>query len=138
MAVVVNQLAWRFKIPLNLAAPLHDFPKHPKRLLPKFDLGKDISVEDHLKSFYLALDLLNVEHEDVVCRLFPYTFKPKSSSCFFNLQGNSIEKWDTFERVFKSKFGNKKTISTLMKQLLSMRMEKKEKVQDFNQRFTTL
>ena len=68
--VVVNQPTWRDRTPLNLPTPLHDFPKHPERALPKFDPGKDISVEDHLQSFYLALELLDVEHEDVVCRLF--------------------------------------------------------------------
>ena len=121
-----------------MVVPLHDLPKHPERVLRKFDPGKGISVEYHLKSFYLALGLLNVEHENVVCRLFPYTFDPKESSWFFSLQANSIAIWDTFERVFKSKFGNKKFVASLMKELLSMRMEKKEKVQDFNQRFTTL
>ena len=64
--VDVNQPTWRARTPLNLDAPLHDFPKHPNRTLPKFDPRKGISAEDHLKSFYLALELLNVEHEDVV------------------------------------------------------------------------
>ena len=77
---VVNQPAWRARTPRNLAAPLHALPKHPKRVLPKFDPGKGVSVEDHLQNFYLALNLLNVDHEDVVCRIFHYTFEPKASS----------------------------------------------------------
>ena len=83
--VVSNQLAWRDRTPLNQVAPLHDFPKHPDRVLPKFDPGKGIFVEDHLKSFYLALEILNVEHEDVICIIFPYNFEPKASSWFFTL-----------------------------------------------------
>ena len=51
---------------------------------------------------------------------------------------NSIANWDTFERMFRSKFGNEKTVATLMKELLSMNMEKKEKAQYFNQMFTTI
>ena len=90
--MAANQPAWRAKTPLNLAAPLHDLCKHPNRVLAKFDPGKGISVEDHLKFFYLALEILNVKHEDVVCRLFPYTFEPKASSWFFSLQPNSITK----------------------------------------------
>ena len=117
---------------------MHDLPKRPERVLPNFDPRKDIYAEDHLKSFYLARDILNVEHKDVECRLFPYNFDHKASSWFFGLQANSIANWDTFERVFKRKFGNQKTVATLMKELLSMRMEKKEKDQDLNQRFTTL
>jgi len=52
----------------------HPLPKHPKNLLPKFDLVNDITPEDHIKQFTLSLRLLDVQHEDVVCRLFSYTF----------------------------------------------------------------
>ena len=74
MATNVDQPTWRARTPLNLATPLHDFPKHPDRMLPKFDLGKGISTEDHLKKISLAMELLNIQHEDVVCILFPHTF----------------------------------------------------------------
>ena len=112
-------------MPLNLAAPLHDLPKHPERVLPKFDPRKGVSAEYHLKSFYLALNLLNVEYEDVVCRIFPYTFEPKASSWYFSLQANSIVNWDVFENAFLGKFSNQKIVATHIKELLSMRMEKK-------------
>ena len=69
--VAFNQPTWKARTPLNLAAPLHDLPKHPK-----FDPRKGVSAEDHLKSFYLSLNLLNVEYENVVCKLFQYTFEP--------------------------------------------------------------
>ena len=80
---------------------MHDCPKHLDRVLPKFDPGRGISIEDHLKSFYLALEILNVEHEDVICIIFPYNFEPKASSWFFSLQANSITNWDTFERYLE-------------------------------------
>ena len=102
--------------------------------MPKFDLGKGISVDDHLQSFYLDLELLAVEHEDVVCKMFPNTFKTKALAWYFGLPANSITNWDTFEILFKGKFGSQRTTATLMKELLSLRMEKKEKVQDFSQR----
>ena len=86
----VNQPTWRAKMPLNVAAPLHDLPKYLERVLPKFDPRKGISIEDHMKSFYVTLSLLNVEHEDIVCKLFPYTFDPRASSWYFSLQANSI------------------------------------------------
>ena len=115
MLPIINQLTWRARTLLNLDAPLHDLPKHPKRVLPKVDPGKGVSAEYHLKRFYLALNLLSVEHEDVVYRLFPYTFDARASSWFFSLHTNSITNLDDFERVFISKFGNQKTIATLMK-----------------------
>ena len=107
-------------------------------MLLKFDPKKGVSTEDNLIFFYIALNILNVEHEDVVCRLFPYTFNPRESSWYFSLQDKSIANWDGFEKVFISKFGDRKTIAALMKELMSMRMEKKGKVQEFNHRFTTL
>ena len=85
-------------------------------------------MDDHLQSFFLALELLAVEHEDVVCRLFPHTFKAKASTWYFGLPTNSIMNWDTFERLFKGKFGSQRTTTSLMKELLALRMDKKEKV----------
>ena len=81
---------WRAITPLNVAAPLHALPQNVDNSLPKFDLEKGIYIDDHLQSFYLALELLAVEHEDVVCRLFPHTFETKASARYFGLQENSI------------------------------------------------
>ena len=83
--------AWRARTPLNLAAPLHNLPTHPEKSLPKFDPTEGIDVDDHLQSFFLALEVLSVvEHEDVVCILFPHTLKGKATSWYFGLQANSI------------------------------------------------
>ena len=81
----VNRPPCRERMPLNLVSSLHDSPKNPERVLPKFDPEKGVSTKDHLKSFYLTLNLLNIEHEDVLCRLFPYTFEPRASSWYFSL-----------------------------------------------------
>ena len=105
MAGNVNQPTWRERTPLNLDAPLHDLPKHPERVLPKFDPGEGVSTEDHLKRFYMDLNILNVDYEYVVCILFQYTFEPKASSWYFSLQSNSIVNWDAFEKAFLGKFG---------------------------------
>ena len=102
-------------MPLNLAAPLHDFPKNPEKFLPKFGPRKGVSIEDHLRIFYLSLNLLNVKDEDVVCIIFQYTFEPKAYSQYFSLQANSIVNWDDFETAFLGKFGNQKNVATLMK-----------------------
>ena len=62
--------------PLKLEAPLHDLPQDFDKMLPKFDPSEKILVDDHLQSFYLAIEGLRArEHEDVVCRLFPHTLK---------------------------------------------------------------
>lgn len=75
-----------------LAIPGHEnhLTKHPEKFLPKFDPDKDILPEDHIKQFMLALNLMNVQHEDVVCKLFYFTFQGKAQSWFFSLVPRSI------------------------------------------------
>jgi hypothetical protein len=62
--------AWMSQGDLNLPGPLHDLPKRLEKILPIFDLGKSCTLEDHIKNYYLIVKLMNVEYEDVVCRLF--------------------------------------------------------------------
>ena len=47
---------WKARSPLNLAAPLHDLPQAFDKILPKFEPGERILVDDHLHSFYLAIE----------------------------------------------------------------------------------
>ena len=105
-------------------------------MLPKFDPNEKILVDDHLQSFYLAIEGLRArEHEDVVCRLFLYTLKGAAASWYFGLPTNSIPDWDTFERIFRSKYATQKTHVSLMKGLCALKKERKEKVHSFTQRF---
>ena len=128
---------WRARSPLNLTPPLHNLPQAFDKILPKFDPADSIAVDDHLQSFYLALEGLRAgEHEDVVCRIFPHTLKGSAASWYFGLPANSIPNWDTFERVFRSKYTAQKTHASLMKGLVSLRKEKNEKVHSFTQRFS--
>jgi hypothetical protein len=54
----------------------------------------------------------------------------------FNLPPGSISSWEDFEKDFIGKFGEEKTLMALYKELGAIKMEKKEKVKDFNQCFT--
>jgi hypothetical protein len=85
-----------------------------------------------------TVHLRSVEHEDVVCRLFPYTFEGGSSTWYFSLQANSITNWDTFEDLFINKFGDDKYSSILLVELSKIRMGPKERIKDFNKRFLKL
>jgi hypothetical protein len=78
---------------LAILGPQNPLPKHPEKLLPKFDPKKAILPEDHIKQFMLSLNLMNVQHEFVVCRLFYFTFQQKASSWFFILAPRSITSW---------------------------------------------
>jgi hypothetical protein len=118
--------------------PQHPLPKHPEKWLPKFDPDSKQSAEDHIKKFMLAIRLWSVEHEDVVCRLFPYTFEGNASTWYFSQQPQTIVSWDKFETCFLEKFGDDKSPEVLVMELSSLKMNPKEKVKDFNQIFLTL
>lgn len=45
---------------------------------------------------------------------------------------------DAFERIFLRKFGEEKTLASLLKELISIKMEKTYKVNDFSEHLTTL
>ena len=86
----------------------------------------------------LAIRLRNVEHEDVVYRLFPYTFEGNASTWYFPLQPHTIVSWEKFESCFLEKFGDGKPLEVLVMDLSSLKMNPKEKVKDFNQIFVML
>ena len=81
---------------------------------------------------------MNVKHEDVVCRIFPYTFKNSTLTWYFNLPFGSIISWTKFQKDFLDKFFEETTTRTLMVEMFSTTMSPKEKVKYFNQRFTTI
>ena len=76
---------------------------------------------------------MKVQREDVVYRLFPYTFEGNASIWYFSLQPQLITSWDQFERLFLAKFGDDKSHATLVLEISRIKMHKKEKVKDFNQ-----
>ena len=53
-----------------------------------------------------ALNLMNVEHEDVVYKLFPHTLQGKATKWFFNLAPRSITSWQMFEEAFMAEFSD--------------------------------
>jgi hypothetical protein len=129
---------WLDQDVVAIPGPQHPFPKHPEKWLTKFDPDSKRTAEDHIMKFMLNIRLRNVEHEDVVCRLFPYTFEGNASTWYFAQQPRTITSWEKFESIFLEKFGDGKPPEVLVMDLSNLRMNVKEKVKDFNQRFLTL
>ena len=92
----------------------HPLPKHPKKILPKFDPNNDVTPEDHIKQFMLSLRLLDVQHEYLVFRLFSYTFVGQASTWFFSLAAGCIASWQQFETTFLNQFGDDRTSGVLV------------------------
>lgn len=55
---------------------------------------------------------------------------------YHNLPPNSTENWGAFKCMFLESFVDDKTPAMLLKELGSLKMEGKEKLKDFNQKFT--
>ena len=81
---------------------------------------------------------MSVQEEDVVCRLFPYTFEGKASTWYFSLPKGSITSWNQFHTAFLEKFREDKTPTILILEVSRIRMDGKEKIKDFNQHFLAL
>ena len=64
---------WLTINPLAIVGPKNDLPKNPDKLLPKFYLDDYILPKTHLDKFMLVMNIMNVQHEDVACRLFCLT-----------------------------------------------------------------
>jgi hypothetical protein len=129
---------WLDQDVVAIPRPQHPLPKHLEKWIPKFDSDSKQSAEDHIKKIMLAIRLWSVEHEDVVCRLFPYTFEGNASTWYFSQQPQTITSWDKFETCFLEKFGDDKSPEVFIMKLFSLKMNPKEKVKDFNQIFLTL
>jgi hypothetical protein len=107
-------------------------------LLPKYDPETSGLPKDHIKKFILVIIIMNVQHEDIVCRIFPHTFENSASTWYFNLPVGSITSWTKFQKDFLDKFVDETTMGDLMAKLFTATMIPKERVKYFNQRFMTI
>ncbi|CAF4166785.1 unnamed protein product [Adineta steineri] len=102
IATMAANIPWLATDSVAVLRAQHPLPKHLENFLPKFDPDNDISPENRIKQFMLSLRLLVVQHEDVVCILFPYTFVGHASTWFFSLAPGSISSWQQFKTAFIS------------------------------------
>ena len=93
----------------------HDLAKNLEMFLLNFDLdNKEETPENFVNRLMLSLLLQNLKQENVVCRLFPYTFQGKAPAWYFSLPQGSITNWKQFEIVCMTKFDEDETPSTLL------------------------
>ena len=78
---------------------------------------------------------MNMEHDDVFCKLFSYTFVGKASMWFFSLAARSITSWKQLETTFMTQFRDEKTYGILFLDISQIKINKKEKIKDSNEIF---
>ena len=66
---------------LAIPGPQNPLPRHPEKPFPKFDVDDDILPKNHIDKFMLAMNIMNVQHEDVACRVLCLTLQGKTSLC---------------------------------------------------------
>ena len=82
---------WLTINPLAIAGPQNDLPRNPNKFLPKFDSDDDILPKTYLDKFMLAMNIMNVQHEDVACKLFCLTLQFSTFCLDQSLLGNNLK-----------------------------------------------
>ena len=82
--------------------------------------------------------MIEARCDDVACKIFPYTLDGRATIWYHSLPPNSIQNWRGFKKLFLEKFVDDKTPTMLLKELGNLKMEQKEKVKEFNQRFNRI
>lgn len=123
---------WLAQDAMAIPGKQHFLPKNVEKVLPKFYPEWGDTVENHINSFFLAMHMLGVADEDIVCRLFPFTLIGATSTWYFSLRIGSTTSWATFQQAFLDKYGDDKTLVALVLELSLLNMKTKEKVKDFN------
>lgn len=77
-------------------------------------------------------------HEDVVIRLFSYTSEGSVGSWYFSLPVSSIRNGDTFQVIFPAKFGDERSITSLINDTSNLKANSDERIKYFNSRFNKL
>jgi hypothetical protein len=140
-AVVRPPVRWRFSAfdPLSFVA----FPDYPHDLparkwlkrIPLFAGRLGESVKDHLDKFLQVVWEFNVEHEDVVMRMFVSTLEWEARAWYKSLPDASIDGWDSFQEKFTERWANTHDIFFLCTVFSIIKKHESETVCQFNARF---
>ena len=93
---------------LNLPQPMNEMPQEYLKFLPIFTGEDEITVEEHLHLFCTFTENFNVEHLDVVMRLFVQSLNGEARKWFKGLPNGSINNWDELEIQFVQIWGEKR------------------------------
>jgi hypothetical protein len=115
----------------------HKLPKDFKEWLPIFS-GEDLTApEDHLYLFLRSLESCD-QHEDILMKLFSYTFVGKAKDWFDNIFPRNNHKLEFLSGTFYQKIRKKRDYQSLCNQLHKCKRKSGEDIRDFNDRFNTL
>jgi len=123
---------WLGETPLNLAGPSHPLRQNHERYLPTYMPSGSKTTKEHVASFKDALCLLDVQQEDMACRICSFTLQDMAYDWFLNLPLDSITTWVGFKTIFLAQFGQVVDPSILYQHFATMRREPSEPIRAFN------
>jgi hypothetical protein len=125
--------------PLVLPQPMNSLPTRDYlKYMPKFTGEEDITIEEHLVSFYSYVDNLNIENEDVWMRVFVQSLDGEAMKWFRGLTPGSIVGIEALDDVFLRKWGDKNDFMYYITEFGSLKRKEGESVSDFSKRFNKM
>jgi len=122
-----------FPIPLG-AMLAGDYQEY----MPKFPGTEGVTVEEHLESFYIYADNLDINEEDVWMRVFIHRLDGGVRKWFRELAPRSIADIEALDDVFLKHWGGKKDLLYYNTELRNFQRENGELLSDFNIRFNIM
>ena len=124
--------------PLALPQVLNDMPQDYLKILPRFNGENEVDAHKHLENFCSFAENLNVEHLDVVLRLFVQSLEGEARKWFKTLADHSVNTWDRMEDLFLRKWGEKKDHGMCLTEFNTLKKKHKEGVAEFIKIFNKL
>ena len=113
-------------------------PQDYLKILPRFNGENDTEAQKHLEVLCAFAENFNVEHLDVVLRLFVQTLDGEARKWLKTLGDRSITNWEEMENVFIKKWGEKKDHGYYLTEFNALRKRHNEDVSKFIKRFNKL
>ena len=122
---------WESNTKLRLHGPLHKIPRKAISLLPIFYGEGNITILEHVRKYECLLRLFDIQYEDVVCRIFSFTFEGKVSNWYYVLPINIIHGWSDFKRIFQNAY-DIYNVTDIYLELGAIQVKEGESLHDFN------
>ena len=127
----------RYKKICFLGIPGHpnEIPKGLRDKVTKFARNNAIFGEQHLRDFFDLLNDYEVEHEDVVMKLFVHSLTKDARDQFRRMPDDSITSWGDLEKFFKEQYGDHTNIGFILNEFNNIKKGQNESTFEFNVRF---
>jgi hypothetical protein len=113
-------------------------PGYYLKYIPKFTGEEDITVEEHLVSFYNYANNQNIENEDVWMRVFIQSLFGEARKWFRGLAPGSITGIEALDEAFLRHWGDKKDFLYYITEFGSLKRKEGESVSEFSKRFNKM